>query len=160
LHPVAAIALALGLGVQTARLLAPRVAGFDRAVRLTLPLMILLVAVLAGVLLSSARRQERSAVSRLTTPPSGARNLVLIGWDAVRRASLSLYGYPRPTTPALERWGGKGTVFEHAFATTAWTLPSHASMFTGRLPFDMSVGWLSSLDDRWPTLAGFLQSQG
>src|SRR5262249_5781038 len=45
-------------------------------------------------------------------------------------------------------------------STTSWTLPSHASMFTGRWPHELSVGWLNPLDGTFPTLAEFLGARG
>ena len=45
-------------------------------------------------------------------------------------------------------------------ATSSWTLPSHASMFTGRWPHELSAGWFTPLDGTYPTLAEFLGSRG
>jgi arylsulfatase A-like enzyme len=44
-----------------------------------------------------------------------------------------MYGYSRNTAPTLSELATRTdvTVFENAFATTAWTLPSHTSLFTG-----------------------------
>lgn len=160
LHPIAAMLLALGLGVQTARMSGRFRVGFDRITRITLPLMIVLVTVTAGVMIYWPRYAERRAAARLGPAAPGARNVVLIVWDTVRRASLSLYGYDRPTTPKLEAWRKRGVLFEHPFATTSWTLPSHASMFTGRLMHEMSANWIRPFDGAWPTLAQWLQSNG
>jgi arylsulfatase A-like enzyme len=52
----------------------------------------------------------------------------------MRRDHMALYGYSRATTPALERWASRGLVFEDVTTVSAWTLPSHASMFTGLWP--------------------------
>ncbi len=70
------------------------------------------------------------------TPPerSQADNIVLIVMDTVRVDHLSVYGYPEPTSPYLERLAEQGTRFDRAWSTSSWTLPSHASMFTGLLP--------------------------
>lgn len=160
LHPVAIVVLALGLGVQTTRLLVPRLAGFERLMRRTLPAMVLAVALTAMAMTVWPGLRERRELARLGPVAGRKPNVVLIVWDTVRRASLSLYGYPRPTTPSLERWSERGIVFDHAFATTAWTLPSHASMFTGRLMHDLSVGWTAPYDGRWTTLAEWLETQG
>ena len=46
-----------------------------------------------------------------------------------------------PTTPNLERFAGRGVRFDLAFSTSSWTLPSHASLFTGRWPHELGVGW-------------------
>ena len=67
--------------------------------------------------------------------------MLLIVWDTVRAGNLSLHGYGRRTTPNLERLAAGGVRFDRAFATSSWTLPSHASLFTGRWPHELSAGW-------------------
>ncbi len=61
-------------------------------------------------------------------------NLVLIVLDTVGPTHLSAYGYPRPTTPYLERFAKRATRFDRAYSTSSWTLPAHASAFTGLAP--------------------------
>lgn len=61
-------------------------------------------------------------------------NIVLVVMDTTAARHLSLYGHQRLTTPRLERIGAQGAVFQNAFSTSTWTLPSHASMFTGLPP--------------------------
>jgi len=67
-------------------------------------------------------------------PEKDAPDIILIVWDTVRRDHLSLYGYDRPTTPHLEKFAEEGVVYTKAFSVAPWTLPSHASMFTGLYP--------------------------
>ena len=80
--------------------------------------------------------------------------------DNVRVDSMSLHGYGRPTTPNLERLAPRAIRFDQARATAPWTLPSHASMFTGRWPHELSVGWDRPLDAMHPTLAEALAGHG
>ncbi len=61
-------------------------------------------------------------------------DVVLVSLDTARRDRLSMYGAERPTTPHLERIARNAVVFETAIAPSSWTLPSHASVFTGQLP--------------------------
>jgi len=61
-------------------------------------------------------------------------NVVLITLDTTRRDHLSCYGYELKTTPNLEALGAEGIIFENCLAMTSWTLPSHASLFTGLYP--------------------------
>ena len=103
---------------------------------------------------------ERSRIAALPDPAPGARNVLLIIWDTVRSESLGLYGNPRNTTPALERFASRGITFDWAFATAPWTLPSHASFFTGRFPRDLSAEDIIPLDDEYPTLAERLSGRG
>ena len=67
-------------------------------------------------------------------PAAAGRSVILLVVDTLRRDHLSLHGYGRPTTPVLEDWARGGLVFEDATANSSWTLPSHASMFTGLFP--------------------------
>ena len=43
-------------------------------------------------------------------------NLIVITLDSLRARSMSLYGYPRPTTPYLERFAEGGVVFEDCYS--------------------------------------------
>jgi arylsulfatase A-like enzyme len=51
--------------------------------------------------------------------------------DTVRPDRMSGYGHSRQTTPFLEQWERHAVTFDHAVANGMWTVPSHASMFTG-----------------------------
>jgi arylsulfatase A-like enzyme len=62
------------------------------------------------------------------------RNVLFVVMDTVRRDHLTPYGYDRPTTPALGEFAEEALVYEEAVAQAPWTLPVHASMFTGRYP--------------------------
>jgi arylsulfatase A-like enzyme len=64
----------------------------------------------------------------------GATNVLFVVMDTVRKAHLSVYGHDRETTPALEEFATEATTFEQALAPAPWTLPVHASMFTGQYP--------------------------
>ena len=91
---------------------------------------------------------------------AGRPNVILITLDTVRAANMSLYGYARATTPNIDAFAReKGVVF-NAFSTAPWTLPSHASMFTGRWPHELSADHDTPLDATYPTLAEFLRDRG
>jgi arylsulfatase A-like enzyme len=62
-----------------------------------------------------------------TTPPS----FLVVVLDTVRADRTSAYGYERDTTPNLAGLAARGVRFENAYATGCWSLPSHASLFTG-----------------------------
>ena len=64
------------------------------------------------------------------------------------------------TTPNLERLARRGVRFERAFSTSSWTLPSHASIFTGRWPHELGADWKAPVRDGVPTLADFLAAHG
>jgi len=65
-----------------------------------------------------------------------ARSVVCVVMDTVRKDHLSVYGYDRPTSPALEQFSSDAMVYEQAVAPAPWTLPVHASLFTGLYPSD------------------------
>ena len=97
--------------------------------------------------------------ARASAPVSGP--IVLISIEALRPDHLAAYGYDRGETPAIDALAADGIVFEHAYANAVQTLPSHASLLTGRLPFQTGVrddaGF--SLPEEGPTLAGLLSDR-
>ena len=90
-----------------------------------------------------------------------SRHAVLVVFDTLRADRMSVYGYGRPTTPFLERVAGEMVRYDGVKATAPWTLPSHASLFTGLWPAEHRVHWGNKwLDDGFDTLAESLQSAG
>jgi arylsulfatase A-like enzyme len=61
-------------------------------------------------------------------------NLILISLDTLRADHLGCYGYERATSPNIDKFAGEAFLFEHCIAPSSWTLPSHASVFTGLHP--------------------------
>jgi len=61
-------------------------------------------------------------------------NVILVSIDTLRADHLGCYGYDRPTSPTLDRLASEGMLFECAYATSPWTLPSHGTMLTGFYP--------------------------
>ena len=66
-------------------------------------------------------------------------NLILLGVDSLRADHMSLYGYPRLTTPHLDRWAAGGCAFKRAYSPHIPTTPGYSSMFTGRDVFGTDV---------------------
>lgn len=58
-------------------------------------------------------------------------NILLVVLDGIRAANTSLVDHDRDTTPALTDLATSATVYESAYAPSNWSLPSHASLFTG-----------------------------
>lgn len=160
LQKYAALLLAAGLAVQGARMLLPRIDWMDRIIRRTLVVVALLPVALGLWLHASGSVRGKRAEASLPAAAPGSPNVILIVLDTVRAESLSLYGYHRQTSPQLDKFAQSGVVFERALATAPWTLPSHASMFTGRLPHELSADWLTPLDNAHPTLAEALSARG
>jgi arylsulfatase A-like enzyme len=160
LFRIAQVLLAAGLATAISSFLAPRVQRFEPTRRRTLRAMLGLIA--AGALGSYGWRRfsEVRALAQLPPARADAPNVLLIVLDTVRAPSLSLYGYPRQTSPQLQRFSRQGVCFTRALSTAPWTLASHASMFTGRFPHELSADWLVPLDSTFPTLAQFLGAHG
>lgn len=116
--------LAAGLSVQVGRWLAgARPDGLRRA---ALALVVLIA--VSTVALRSADAWARTDTG--AAPGTNAPNVLVIVLDTVRADHLSAYGYGKPT-PTIDRLAAEGTLFERAFASSSWTLPSHASLLTG-----------------------------
>lgn len=91
--------------------------------------------------------------------PSQPDNILLIILDTVRARS-SYPANPR-LTPTIADVGSAGACFHHAITPAPWTLPAHASMFTGRYPTEHGVTtYETRLDSFQPTLAQHLADTG
>jgi len=103
-----------------------------------LPATLGVLAVLAAIGFSEVRHLNatRSLPDVATRPPAqpGAPDIVLIVLDTVRAANVSSYGYERDTTPTFDTLAREGALFLDATAPSTWSLPSHASLFTGLFP--------------------------
>jgi arylsulfatase A-like enzyme len=88
-------------------------------------------------------------------------NIVFIVMDTVGAKHMSLYGYPRRTTPNLDRIAQECTVYTRCFAPSCWTIPSHASMFTGLYPSQHGAHeGRFYLDDKFQHLVSVLKMTG
>jgi arylsulfatase A-like enzyme len=86
-----------------------------------------------------------------------ARNVLFVVMDTVRKDHLSVYDYERETTPGLEAFAEEAAVFEQAVAPAPWTLPVHASMFTGLYPGEHNATQENPYLEGHPTLAESLE---
>ncbi len=68
-------------------------------------------------------------------------NVVLIVLDTARADRMSHAGYARLTSPHVDALARDGVVYSQAHSVAPWTLPSHASMFTGLLPGEHGATW-------------------
>jgi len=150
--PIAALVLvALGLALARMHLVVPWAAG-----------AILLAAGIAAPPIYLARTTPPApARSELPPAPPDAPDVVLIVLDTIRAESLSAYGYTRDTSPAFDALAREGALFEDATAPSTWSLPAHASLFTGRWPSSHGAHAENRfLDARFPTLAQVLEANG
>jgi arylsulfatase A-like enzyme len=159
LLPWASQVLALGVTIAVVRWAAPRMNLVTTFFRRSLPAvaaMWLLAALLIG---GGARLREWQAVRSLPPAEANRPNVLLIVLDTVRADRLSLYGYSRSTTPFLDALGEQSAVLTQAVSTSSWTLPAHASLFTGLHP-NLHGATEDRLDTRSATLAETFAAHG
>jgi arylsulfatase A-like enzyme len=95
------------------------------------------------------------------TPPPNAPDVVVVVLDTMRADHMSAYGYARPTTPHFDALAENGLLFAEAISPATWSLPSHASLFTGRYPSAHGAhDEHRFLDAGGPTLAETLAAAG
>ena len=87
-------------------------------------------------------------------------NVLFVVLDTVRKDRLTPYGYDRPTTPNLAAFAEEATVFDQAVAPAPWTLPVHASLFTGLYPSQHGADQENPYLEGATTLAETLSTAG
>ncbi|MBW8868231.1 MAG: sulfatase-like hydrolase/transferase [Acidobacteria bacterium] len=75
--------------------------------------------------------------ARASAPVSGP--IIVISIDTLRADHLPAYGYTRVKTPAIDALAADGVVFERAYSHAPQTLPAHAALLSGQLPFESGV---------------------
>jgi len=127
----------------------------------------LVTASLATLLAASAACRARSENAGPASTPSGSiaatrPDVLLITIDTVRADSLGFAGNRKVETPVLDRLAAQGRVFRNAHAHNVVTLPSHANVLTGLLPYQHGIRDNTGfrLDSSTPTLATLLKSEG
>jgi arylsulfatase A-like enzyme len=159
IHGLAGVILAVGIAVRLVPVLERHTAGFRRCVTLSFPVLAFITPLLAASVWAGDWLEERTEAAR-PQPPSGAPNVLLIVLDTVAAEHLSLHDYDRLTSPTLDGLARRGVRFDRVQATSSWTLPSHASSFTGRWPHELWASWFTPLDASHPTLAEYFGSRG
>lgn len=94
--------------------------------------------------------------------PRPDRDIVLITIDTLRYDATGFDGNPRGTTPNLDRFAAEGRVFTQAHSHNVITLPSHANILTGMLPYEHGVRENAGfrLSPKVPTAATRLKAKG
>ncbi len=88
-------------------------------------------------------------------------NIFIFLIDACQASHLSLYGYPRKTSPNIDKLGEESLVFENAYTNAAFTRATVASIFSGLFPEHHKVRVLrAALDSRLLLLPEFLKTKG
>lgn len=92
----------------------------------------------------------------MTTCP----NVVVIVLDTVRRDRVSAYGYDRETTPRFDAFADEAVLFEDAISQSSWSIPAHASLFTGLYPSAHGATTIQPVLQARRPLPSLLQSAG
>lgn len=99
----------------------------------------------------------------LREPRPQKPNVVWIVVDALRADHLGAYGYSRPTSPFLDDWSRRATLFRRAYTQESYTIASVASFFTSTYPWEHRVLYdapsIDALDSSFVTLAEILREQ-
>jgi arylsulfatase A-like enzyme len=154
--------LSLGIGVFITRRYRAHAPVLDRIRTRTTLVLAAGIPVGAILVIGGTRLRERAALAALPAVAGDAPNVLFLVLDTQRADHLSAYGYSRQTSPNLDTLAASAVLFENAFSPSSWTLPSHASYFTGRLPQEHRAGIVrrSYLDRRFPTVAEAFQAAG
>lgn len=157
----AAIVLSLGAGTALARALGRR--GESGTQRLMRGLALGIGACFAmGALGTSITGAVRGMMARRALPPApaGAPNVVFLVLDTFRASTMSTYGSTRGLTPALDALAARGTTFEWAMSNAGWTLPAHATLFTGHYQQRLNTDFDRALNTREPVIAEAFAAHG
>lgn len=169
LYQRACIILSLGIAAVFIRWLGRREDTAVKFGKATLPWIVASGLVLGAVIQVSSWLREENAFADLPPAPPAAPNVLVIVVDTLRADRIAAYGCPHPTSPNLDRIAREGVLFENAIAASSWTLPSHASLLTGRAVWEHGVGtvhplpvlgWQEPALGGYPTLAGALEREG
>jgi arylsulfatase A-like enzyme len=91
---------------------------------------------------------------------TGRKNVVFLVLDSLRKDRTSVYNEDVDFTGHLQELADSGVVFEDAVTQAPWTLPSHASMFTGEYPWDHGTTHARSYFDGRDTFVTEFDSAG
>ncbi len=75
-------------------------------------------------------------------------NIIILVFDAMSAKHLSIYGYPRNTTPNFERFANRATVYHSNYAGASFTSPGTATLLTGLYPWKHRAFNLGGLVNR------------
>ncbi len=169
LYHRACLIMALGVAVAFTRWIAKREASSVTFWKKSTPWLAAVFLLTLLAIQGGKWAHEKIAVARLPAAPQSAPNVLVIVLDTLRADHLSSYGYSRPTSPEIDRIASQGVLFENAIAPCSWSLPSHASLLTGRAPSEHGMqnvqampwpGWGEKSLGGYPRLGEVLRHRG
>lgn len=90
-------------------------------------------------------------------------NIIVIDIDTLRADHLGCYGYPKPTSPAIDHLASEGVLFDRCYAPGIPTTPAHTTIYTGMHPLSHNIvshGGSVDLERKIPVLPELLQQVG
>ncbi|MHC4696965.1 MAG: sulfatase family protein [Planctomycetota bacterium] len=122
----------------------------------SLRLYLLLSACWLALVLPGCRKPEEVKEEEQIRP-----NVLMVVLDTTRADYFSAYGHPQPTTPRTDQLATEGIRYTQAFATDFWTLPAHASLFTGLYPGEaQATAETNHMPEHVVTIAEHLRDNG
>lgn len=140
LYPVSVGVLTVGVVVFCWRLSPESMRGIRRTCSRVAVASPVCIAILFGVVRIERELSERRAIAKLPSPAEGATSALIILLDTVRRDRFDEPG-DGSLTPHLDQFERTATWFPNAWSTTSWSLPSQASLLTGRYPHEHGADW-------------------
>ena len=157
----AKIILAIGVASAATTKIKDHLDEYFAACRRYLPWLAASLVVTCLVIQGGKWTWETYQTEKLVPVEGSPPNVLLVVMDALRADHVSCYGYSRTTTPVIDAIAESGIRFENSFATSSWTLPSHASLFTGLNATEHGVGPKQEyIPDKLTTLAEQLRDRG
>ncbi len=160
IHWLALFLASIGLTSRIAPWVTAHASRLAGLVRLTLPALAIVVMILFAWQKPAVSEGERRALESLPEAAPKAPNVLLIVLDTVRADAVLPHAEARDPTPFLTQLAARSVRFDEARSTAPWTLPSHASLFTGRWPSELSVKVGKPLDATHPTLSEHMAFHG
>jgi len=123
---------------------------------LALSALMVIDIILVFAVTSSADTFDKTLIDRPQLP-----DIILIVMDTARADRISCYEGDTRITPNIDTLADEGVLFENAVSSSPWTIPSHASLFTGCYSRTHGATWRNpNLDGELTTIAGFLNEAG
>ena len=167
LYHRASVLLALGVAVAFTRWVGSHQPQAVRFWEKSTPWLVAFFLLVFAGIQSGIWLHEQRAVANLPPTAPGSPNVLVIVIDTLRADHLFSYGYGRVTSPQLDQLAKNGVLFQNAVAPCSWTLPSHASLLTGRYPSEHGLknvqpwlGWGQKNLNGFATLGEALQRSG
>ena len=125
--------------------------------------------IFGAIILGGLQVQRARIAPRDATVAAQGPDILLIVLDTLRRDTVSAYGVLEGLTPNLDAFAAEGVLWEDAIAPGSWTIPSHASLFTGAVVSRHGAGQRrkklrerpgGARSPRLPTIAEVMRDQG